>query len=49
VRHVRRDAEDFAGMDNNFFAVDVELKRTLDDVRQLLIVMAVFGDDAPFL
>ena len=46
VRHVRRDAKNLSGMDNNFTAVDPELQRTIQYVRQLLVVMAVLGDDA---
>src|SRR5260370_21743231 len=49
VRHVRRDAENFAGIDNDLPAVNPELQRTFEDVSQLLVVMTVLGNDAAFL
>jgi hypothetical protein len=48
VRHVRGNAEHFAGMDDDFFAVDPELERTVQDVGELFVVVAVLGDDASF-
>jgi len=48
VRHVGRDAEYFAGVDHDLFAVDPELERAVEDVGELLVVVAVFGDDAAF-
>ena len=46
---LRRDAEDFAGVDDDFFAVDPELERAFENVGELLVVVAVLGDDAAFL
>ena len=49
VRHVRRDAEDLSGMHHDFLAADPELQRTIEDVSELFVVVAVLGNDAsPF-
>ena len=48
VRHIGRDAENFAGMNGDFFAVDPELQCAIEDVGELLVVMAVLGNDAAF-
>src|ERR1019366_4382058 len=41
VRHVGGDAEHFAGVDDNFLAVDPELQRSVEDVSELFVVVAV--------
>lgn len=46
VRHIGRDAENLARMDYDFLAIDPELERTLNDVRELFVVMRMLGDDA---
>jgi hypothetical protein len=48
VRHVSGDAENFAGVNHNLSPVDPELQRTVQDVRELLVVVAVLGDHAAF-
>jgi len=48
VRHVGRDAEHFARVDDNFAAIDAELQCPVKDVSKLLVVMAVLGYDAAF-
>jgi hypothetical protein len=48
VRHVGGNAEDFAGVNCDFFAVDPELQCAIKDVGELLVVMAVLGHDASF-
>ena len=40
--------ENFAGMDHDLFAVDPELQRAVEDIGELLVVMAVFGNNAAF-
>src|SRR5580765_3115637 len=49
MRHVRRNTEHFSRVNDNFFAVDIELERALDDVGQLLVVMAVKRDNTSLL
>lgn len=49
VWHVRRNAKNFAGAHNDFFAINPELQRALQNVRQLLVVMAMLGYDTTFL
>jgi hypothetical protein len=49
VRHVGRDAKNFSRVDNNFLAVDPELQGAVEDVSQLLVVVAMLGNNAPFL
>ncbi len=49
VRHVRRDAEHFARVNDDFFTVDPELQRAVENVRELLVVVAVLGDNASLL
>src|SRR5260370_13109199 len=49
VRHVRGNAENLARMDHDLLAVNPELQRTVEDVSQLLVVMAVLRDNASFL
>lgn len=46
--HMGRDAEHFTGVDHDFFAIDPELERAVEDVSELLVVVAVFGNDAAF-
>ena len=48
VRHVGGNAESFAGVYDDLFAVDPELESAFEDVGELLVVMAVLGDDASF-
>jgi hypothetical protein len=49
VGHVARDGEDFARVDHDFFAVDPELEGAFEDIGDLLIVVAVQGDNAALL
>jgi len=48
VWHVRRDAESLAGVHNDFAAIDPELESAFENVGELLVVVAVLGDDASF-
>jgi hypothetical protein len=48
MRHVGGDAESFAGVDDDFFAVYPKLERAFEDVGELFVGMAVLGDDASF-
>src|SRR5579862_2294501 len=49
VRHVRRNAENLACMHYDFFAVNPKLKRAVENVGQLLVVVAMLGNDASLL
>jgi hypothetical protein len=49
VRHVGGDSQDFAGIDHDDATVDPELQCAFQDVGELLVVMAVLGDDAALL
>ena len=49
MRHVGRNAEHLAGVNHDFFAVNPELKSTIKDIGQLLVVVAVLGHDASLL
>ncbi len=48
VRHVRGDAQNLAGVDHDFVAVDRKLQGALKDISKLFVVVAVLGDDAAF-
>jgi hypothetical protein len=48
VRHVGGDAENFAGVDNDFLTVDPELQRSVENVSELFVMVAVLGNDATF-
>ncbi len=48
VRHVARDEQDLAGFDNDDLAVDPEFQSAFEDVGDLLVLMAVLGNDAAF-
>lgn len=43
VRHVRGDAQDFAGVYDDFFSVDGEFQRAFQDVGDLFIVVMMQG------
>src|SRR5712692_6187010 len=43
VGHVRGDTQDFAGANDDFFAVNGEFQRAFEDVGNLLIVMRMHG------
>src|ERR1700733_12919174 len=45
VRHVRGNAQHFAGVNCNFLAVDPELQCAIEDVGDLLVMMAVLRDN----
>src|SRR5262249_55548757 len=49
VRHVRRNAENFARTNDDFLAVNPELQRAFHDVGELLVHMTVFRHDATLL
>ena len=44
VGYVGWDAEDFAGVDDDFFVFEDELQGAFEDVGDLFVVMAVQGD-----
>jgi hypothetical protein len=46
MRHVGGNAKHFARVHHNFLAVDPELQRTIENVGELLIMMAMLGHDA---
>ena len=46
--HVGRNAEHFAGMHDDLFSVDPEFQSAIEDVSELLVVVAVLGNDAAF-
>ena len=48
MRHVRGDAENFAGSHDNFFAVDGEFQRAFQDVGDLLVVVMMQRDVRAF-
>lgn len=48
MRHVGRNGQDFARTHDDFFSVDPELERAIKNVGDLLVVMAVLGNDASF-
>jgi hypothetical protein len=45
---VRWNAQDLAGVDYDFLPVNPELESAIEDVCQLLVVVAVLGNDAAF-
>src|SRR6267143_2696311 len=49
VWHVGRNGQDLARIHHNLFAVDPEFQRPLQDVGDLLVVVAVFGHNASLL
>ncbi len=49
VGDVRRDAEDFAGADGDFAAFEMEFKGAVEDVGDLLVMVAVERDVGAFL
>jgi hypothetical protein len=49
VGHVRRDGKHLSGIHHDFFAIDPKLQRAFQDVRDLLVMMAVFRHDASLL
>jgi hypothetical protein len=49
VRNVGRNAEDFAGMDGDLFAFEGKFQCALEDVGDLLVVVAVKRDVRAFL
>src|SRR5882762_2926047 len=49
MRHVGRDGQNLAAVDNDDATIDPELQRALEDVGQLLVVVAVLGHDAALL
>jgi len=48
VRNVGRNAEDFAGVDGDFFTFQGELQCAFEDVGDLFVVMAVQRDMRAF-
>ena len=48
VRNVGRDAEDFAGMDGDFFTFEGKLQCTFEDVGDLFVMVAVQRDVCAF-
>src|SRR5271165_6201867 len=49
VWHVRWNGQNLARIYHNLFAVNAEFQRAFQNVSDLLVVMAVFGDEASFL
>ena len=49
VRHVCRDAENFAGTNHDFFSIDGEFQCALKNIRELLVVVVMQRDVAIFL
>jgi hypothetical protein len=49
VRHIRGNAENFSGVDHNLLAVNPKLQRPVENVCKLFVVVAVLGNNAPFL
>jgi len=49
VRHVGGDAENFAGADHDFLAVDGKFESAFEDVGELFVVMMMQRDVAVFL
>lgn len=49
VRHVRRDGQNFTGVDHDLPAVDPELQGAIEDIGNLFVVMAMLGHDATLL
>src|SRR6266702_736708 len=49
MRHVWGNTEHFAGVDHDLSAVDGELQRAFENVSELLVDMAVLGNDASLL
>src|SRR3989454_7555136 len=46
VRHVRGNSQHLTGVHHDFFAVNPEFQRTFQNISNLLVVMAVLGNDA---
>lgn len=49
VRHVGGDGQNFAGLDYDFFVVDPESERAFQNVSELLVGVAVLGDNTTLL
>jgi hypothetical protein len=49
VGHIGRYAEHFAGAYINDFSIDLKTQPSVENVRNLLIDVAMLGDDDPFL
>ena len=49
VRHVWRDGQHFAGIHDKNLSVDPELQCPVENIGDLFVGVAVFGDDAAFL
>jgi hypothetical protein len=46
VRHIAWDGEDFPSANDNFLAIDPKLQSAFENVRDLLVVVTVQGNDA---
>jgi hypothetical protein len=46
VRHVRRNAEHLTRVDNDLLAVNPELQRSIQNVGELFVMVAVLGNNA---